>query len=226
MVTETEPKRRQKPEPAEKKPKGEQLTPPPMRSRRRPAVIAAGVALVIVGALGSWWYASSARVTTTVFVTSGEITRGETIESQDLTTLELDGRQNTDAYTVEQSTDVIGKIATVDLPAGSLITPRVLGSTLAIEDGQSLVGFTLTGAQMPSYPLAAGDQVRIVDTPVAQGDPPAYTPQTFPATVFSVVRDADNQQWVVNVIVPRAQAADLAARAATGRVALVLDGGQ
>ncbi|KTR75068.1 hypothetical protein NS234_16905 [Microbacterium oxydans] len=188
--------------------------------------MAAGVALVIVGALGSWWYASSARVTTTVFVTSGGITRGETIESQDLTTLELDGRQNTDAYTVEQSTDVIGKIATVDLPAGSLITPRVLGSTLAIEDGQSLVGFTLTGAQMPSYPLAAGDQVRIVDTPVAQGDPPADTPQTFPATVFSVVRDADNQQWVVNVIVPRAQAADLAARAATGRVALVLDGGQ
>jgi hypothetical protein len=48
---------------------------------------------------------------------------------------------------------------------------------------------------MPSYPLAAGDQVRIVDTPVAQGDPPADTPQTFPATVFSVVRDADNQQW-------------------------------
>ena len=88
MVTETEPKRRQKPEPAEKKPKGEQLTPPPTRSRRRPAVIAAGVALVIVGALGSWWYASSARVTTTVFVTSGGITRGETIESQDLTTLE------------------------------------------------------------------------------------------------------------------------------------------
>lgn len=225
MVTDTAPKRRQKAEPDEK-PKREGATLPPTRARRRPAVIAAGVALVIVGALGSWWYASSARETTTVFVTSEEVTRGETIENQDLTTIELDGRQSIDAYTVEQSADVVGKIATVDLPAGSLITPRVVGDALAIESGQSLVGFTLTGAQLPSYPLSAGDQVRIVDTPVSQGDPPVDTPAAFPATVFSVTRDADNSQWVVNVIVPEAQAADLAARAATGRVALVLDGGQ
>lgn len=198
---------------------------PPTRSRRRPAVIAAGIALVIVGSLGAWYYATSARQTQAVFVTAVDIARGETIETSDLKTIDLDGRQPTDAIPVDRVDEVIGQVATVDLPEGSLLTPRTFDSTLAIGSGESLVGFTLTGAQMPSYPLSAGDTVRIVDTPVAQGDPPVETPDSFAATVFTVTRNADAGQWVVNVIVPKGQAADLAARAATGRVALVLDGG-
>lgn len=198
---------------------------PPTRSRRRPGVIAAGAALVIVGALGSWFYISNARHTETVFVTSTDITRGEKIEQGDLTTIELAAGQKTDAIPVDQSGDILGKTATVDLPAGSLLTPGAFNVRIEVGEDQSVVGFTLSGPQMPSTPLTAGDSIRIVETPVAQGDPPAETPKTFPATVFTVNQDVDKGVWVVNVIVPKDEAAALAARATTGRVALILDGG-
>lgn len=196
---------------------------PPTKSRRRPAIIAAGVALAIVGGLASWYYASSVGNTVTVLVTVDAVTRGETIESADLTTIQIAGGQNTNTFTAAQSTDVIGQIATVDLPSGTLLTTENIGAGLAVKSGESIVGVALSPAQMPSYPLAAGDEVRIVDTPIAQGEPPASTPNTFKATVFTTKFDEASAQWIVDLVVPTSQAADIAARAATGRIALILD---
>jgi hypothetical protein len=65
--------------------------------------------------------------------------------------------------------------------------------------------------------------VRIVDTPTTQGEPPTTAPATIAGEVASVVGPDDTGLTVVNVTVPAGQAADLAARVATGRVALVLD---
>lgn len=200
---------------------------PPTKTRRRPGLIAGGAALVIVGALGSWFYASQAGDTVTVLVASGDIARGDTIAKEDLSTLQIAGGQETTALRAEQSAEVLGKIATLDIPAGSLISTSTIDTALTVEDGQSVVGFALTQSQIPSVPLNAGDKVRIVDTPVQQGDPPADTPNSLRGTVFTVTQSADDAgQWLVNLIVPSSEAADLAARAATGRAALVLDGGQ
>ncbi len=96
-------------------------------------------------------------------------------------------------------------------------------STRAIPAGSSIVGVTLTQAQMPGYQLAAGDKVRVVETPVTQGDPPVETPKSFNATVFTATYDTETQVWVVDLVVPNREAPDIAARAATGRVALVID---
>lgn len=197
---------------------------PPTKTRRRPAIIAAGVALVIVGGLGAVWYASSVGDTVAVLVTKGDIARGQTIESSDLTTLEIGGGQSTAAVTAKNADQVIGEVAKVDLPAGSLVTTDNVGVALEVADDESIVGVALTAAQMPSYPLTAGDAVRIVDTPIAQGDPPSSTPQSYEATVFTTRFDEATSQWIVDLVVPKSRAADIAARAATGRIALVLDG--
>ena len=89
--------------------------------------------------------------------------------------------------------------------------------------GVVLVGVALTAAQMPGEPLQGGDRVRVVDTPTAQGDPPATTPASIPATVASVSAPDASGVVVVTVVVDADVAPDLAARAATGRVALVVD---
>jgi hypothetical protein len=200
----------------------------PMKSRRRPALIALGVALAILGGLGSFYYASSLSNTITVLETKSDIARGAAITAADLTTLEITGGQGTKAFTPDQSGRVVGKIASVDLPAGTLVTPKNVGAGLAIQSGQSIVGVALTVLQIPSFPLSAGDSVRVVDTPVAQGEPPTTTPQSFAATVFTTKFNDKTSQWIVDLIVPEGKAADIAARAATGRVALVVDssGGQ
>ena len=90
-------------------------------------------------------------------------------------------------------------------------------------EGDSLVGISLTPAQMPAEPLYAGDAVRIVTTPGDQGELTEKDPVTIEATIVGVSRVAETGETVVDVSVPQPDAADLAARAATGRVALVLD---
>ena len=86
-----------------------------------------------------------------------------------------------------------------------------------------MIVVALTPAQLPAEPLLAGDQVRIVDTPAAQGEPPRTSPASIAGEVVSTVGPDNTGRTVVNVTVPAGQAAGLAARVATGRVALVLD---
>jgi ribosomal protein L24 len=89
--------------------------------------------------------------------------------------------------------------------------------------GMSVVGVALPVSLMPGEPLQVGDRVRVVATPGQQGDVTAAQPRSIAATVAGVFPDADNAQTVVSVQVPHAKAAELAARSATGKVALVLD---
>ena len=68
-----------------------------------------------------------------------------------------------------------------------------------------------------------GDRIRVVATPGAGGEVVDAATVTIPATVVGLHPDPDTGATVVSVQVPQAQAAELAARAATGNVAIVLD---
>ena len=85
------------------------------------------------------------------------------------------------------------------------------------------MGISLAPAQMPSEPLYGGDVVRIVTTPGDQGEITDEDPVTIEAIVVGVNRVAGDRRNRRRRLGPEADAADLAARAATGRVALVLD---
>ena len=196
---------------------------PPTKAQRRPWLVGLGVSLAIIGGLASWYYASTVGNTDTVLVVSGDVTRGEVIGTDDLTTLEIASGQTTTAFRASDSRDVIGQVALVDLPEGSLLTHENLGDGLAVDRGKSIVGVALAPSQMPSFPLSAGDEVRLVDTPIAQGDPPDATPSTFRAVVFTTKYDEASSRWIVDLLVTSSQAADIAARSATGRIALILD---
>ena len=77
-------------------------------------------------------------------------------------------------------------------------------------------------ALLPGEPLRAGD-LRVVATPGQQGEVTDGEQRSITATVVGVYSDADSGQTVVSVQVLYDQAAELAARAATGKVAVVLD---
>ncbi|MGG1910503.1 SAF domain-containing protein [Microbacterium sp. NRRL B-14842] len=149
-----------------------------------------------------WWVTTNLTRTVSVMATSVDVSRGETITTDDLTTIQLAGGQQVDAVSAADAADLVGTTALVDLPAGTLITSANTGDTLAVPAGSSIVGVTLTQAQMPGYQLAAGDKVRVVETPVTQGDPPVETPKSFNATVFTATYDTETQVWVVDLVVP------------------------
>lgn len=195
----------------------------PTRPRRRPVLVAVGTLLILVAALASYLTFANLSNTISVVVTTGHIARGEAIEATDLGSMEIARGQVTSAITVAEAASIVGQYATVDLPPGSLITSATVQATLPIEPGMSIVGVAVTAGQLPSTGLTPGDRIRLVSTPVTQGEPPESTPESIDAVVFAV-RPDERGGVVVDVLVPSPTAPDVAARAATGRIAIVLDG--
>jgi len=121
-----------------------------------------------------------------------------------------------------QANTIAGQRAALDLAPGGLLTPGDLATAVLPGRGSSVVGIGLAPGMLPAEPIAPGDAVRVVQTPGPQGEVDG-TPVTIAATVVGVHPAEAGDQTIVDVLVPAETAADLAARAATGKVALVLD---
>jgi hypothetical protein len=106
---------------------------------------------------------------------------------------------------------------------GGLVTQGSITATVVPAQDMSVVGVAVPAALLPGEPLRSGDQVRVVATPGQQGEVTDDEQRSIAATVVGVYPDVDSGQTVVSVQVPYDQAAELAARAATGKVAMVLD---
>jgi len=90
------------------------------------------------------------------------------------------------------------------------------------------VGVGVAQAMMPGTQLMAGDQIRFVTTFDQQGGAStAATPVSVTATVVGTQTGADTTglgaQTIITVQVPTGDAAQLAAMASAGKVAVVLD---
>lgn len=202
------------------------ITPAP-RLRRRPKIIALGVALIALGgALSAYiWTANSDAVS--VVAISRSVQRGQTITDADLSTATITPDPALHTVPSSQRSTILGKRASTDLAAGSILTPTATTTDLIPPAGRSLVGVAVTAAQLPASPLVAGDTVRIIDTPRKQDDPPTGTPNSVAATVVRIGATPDaNGVSLVDVTVPTTDAAALAAHIATGRIAIVLDSGE
>lgn len=207
-----------------KAPAGDQaaVTPAP-KLRRRPVLVAASVAAVILGALLGAWAWSSTSNTHEVVALRQTVTRGETITQGDLMTVQVGLDPALKTIPGDRLRSLVGQRAAMDMAAGSIITTENVTKTVLPAEGMSVVGVALPPSLMPGEALLAGDRVRVIATPGQQGDVGQEPPASIAATVVGLYPNAENGQTVVSLEVPEGQAAELAARAATGKVALVLD---
>lgn len=201
------------------------ITPAP-RLRRRRGLVGVGVALVAIGGLGGAYLLTSSTNAVPVLALTTTVHRGELITATDLTVATINPDPALTTIPESQQGALVGQRAATDLAAGSILTPTSVTTALVPAAGDTLVGLAVTPAQLPAQPLIAGDTVRIVDTPRAGDNPPTTTPGTVAATIVATTYNAALNQTIVDVTVPTDQAASLAARAATARIALVLDSGQ
>ena len=203
--------------------------PAPPRLRRRPAVIGAGLALVAFGGLTAAWFATAAQTSTEVVVAAEPLLRGQTITFDQLSTADVSGLSPTAVTPADQLGSLVGKTAVMDVPAGAPVPGSALSDAAVPAAGESVVGILLAPGQVPTVDLTPGSHVRVVATPRSQDDPPATTPNGVQAVLVSTSVDESTGHTVANVSVPAAQGPAVAALAATGRAALVLDsasGGQ
>ena len=194
----------------------------PPKLRRRPVGVLVSVATIVVGSVLGLWLWSTAGTTTEVLAVRTLVHRGEVIDRDDLMVVRVGVDPAVKTVPAAQLDAVAGRRAALDLAPGGLLGPAELAATVLPGRGTSVVGIGLASGMLPAEPLAPGDAVRIVQTPGQQGEV-AGTPVTITAQVVGVHADQAGDQTIVDVLVPADAAADLAARAATGKVALVLD---
>jgi hypothetical protein len=188
-------------------------------------VLAAGVAVTAFGCLLGAWAWSATTSTEEVLAARHTIHRGEVITASDLQRIRISSDPVLEPLPASAYDDVVGQRAALDISAGGLLTTASTADEPLPPQGQSIVGISLTPAQVPALPMHGGDKVRIIVTPGDNGDMSANTPQFTVAEVVDTGLDETTGNAVVNVLVPYADAGALAARAATGNVALVLDSG-
>ena len=192
------------------------------KGRRRPGLITAGVALAMLGALVAVWLVTSAGDRTDVVMLARDVPYGATLTSADLvlTAVAVDPAVATVSAT--DAAALVGQVAAADLVAGSLLAPGQV--TVAGPPGpdEVLVPLPVSAERLPASGLTAGDRILVVDTPATAADPPSTAPESFAATVVRLGAPDLNGVSVIDVVVAEADGPALAARAATGRFALVL----
>ncbi|MFE2167928.1 SAF domain-containing protein [Streptomyces sp. NPDC059447] len=200
--------------------------------RRRPGLIALSVALIAAGGLSGALLFTASGQRTVVLVVARDVPVGAAITDADLAPASLALDPAVKAVAVAKKPGLVGQRAAVALKAGSLLSPGQVTAESLIKAGEQLVGVALKPSQLPASRLAPGQKVLIVSTPdpaqAGGGGKPAdacaaAAPKTQSATVVAVGQAAPaTGVVVVDVAVPAADGPGLAARVATGAVALIL----
>lgn len=199
------------------------LVAPSQRLRRRPVLIGVSVAAVCLGSLGTVLAWSASSTTRSVVAVASGIERGATISQADLMVVQVGVDPVLRPVPADDAAALVGLRAAVDMAAGTLVTREQLTSSVVPPRGMSIVGVSVPASLLPGEPLRAGDRVRVVATPGLQGEVAAGPQPAFPAVVVGVYSDGERGDTVVSVQVPETAASEVAARAATGRVVVVLD---
>ena len=195
----------------------------PPRLHRRPAVVAASLALVVLGALLSVWAYSSLSQAQQVVAVRADVARGAVITQDALQVVRVGVDPALAVVPASELESLVGQRAGVDLRAGQLVVPSAVAAQVVPRAGFSVVGLSLGAGQIPAERLQVGDAVRVVSTPGQQGDFQGAELRVFDGAVVDVSPvDASGNVGLV-VEVSAEQAPELAARSATGKLAVVLD---
>jgi hypothetical protein len=186
---------------------------------RRPFLVVLAVVLLVAGAMaGGLLWASATKAGEVVVVRQG-VARGAVITAQDLGTIRVGVDPSLSTVPADQLDSLVGRRASADLTAGTLLAASQVSETVVPGPGESVVGVPISPGLMPVEPLASGDAVRLVHS----GEVPSDSTPTDPVTAKVLRVTPGDTQTVVDVIVTADKAVQLAQWAGSGKIALILD---
>lgn len=197
------------------------LTPP--RSRIRIPELGVGLGMVLVFALGAVIVHLNATEQTPALAAAQDVARGDVLEATDVRVVYLSSDDAIAHLDDTQLSSVLGQVALVDLPAGTLIPPTAIADSVSIESGEAVAGVALEPGQYPARGLAVGDRVNVVrSTDVNAGDV-VETVIARDAVVFEVEELATDRR-LVSLVASESDAESIAAAAGSGTLRLVMVG--
>ena len=152
----------------------------------KPKVIGAGAGVVIAGGLIGALMFGSGRDSQQVIVASHPIDAGTVIAPADVKGVSVSGQIGFRSTPTADLASLVGKVASVPIPAGTLIVAEQLELRQSAPPGMLLVGMVLDPGALPSPDLRFGDHVQVLATsnPNAVIDEPAAV--MTDATVWKV----------------------------------------
>ncbi|HEY1117507.1 MAG TPA: SAF domain-containing protein, partial [Acidimicrobiales bacterium] len=167
---------------------------------------------------------------TGVLALAGPIERGEVVTAEDLVTVEVAADEAIAVTHPGEVAGVVGRVALVDLPAGSLITSSQVASADEVEVGEGVVGLRLELGQVPALRLTPGTTVSVLLTPPSAMASESLTASQIEArsevlvdaaTVVDAAALGGQGEMVVSLSMTEDQARTVASAATLGRVRLV-----
>lgn len=182
--------------------------------------ITVGLLVVALFALVGTWFYSSTSDREPVIAVRNPIERGQQITAGDLMVVDVASEQAINALPSDQSGQVLGRSALVDLAPGTLVSSDLFAEQALIADGDGVVGLALDPGEYPTLTLAPGDRVRIVGTPKGT-DATTEVVLVADAEVIDVSPIGVQNQLFVSVSMAATEADAVVAAASQDRVRLV-----
>jgi hypothetical protein len=203
------------------RPRPGQTVAPPRRRVRAPE-LALGVLVTVACALGAVLWHLNAVDKVPALAVAGAIERGEIIDADDLRVTYVAADGPLARMDEAQASRVVGRVALVDLAAGTLVTPSVVADATALGTGDGVAGLALDPGQYPALGIAPGDTVNVVHSAegvtAVDGDDAVVVRG---ATMFAV-EDLPSDRKLVSILTDEAGAEAVAALAGSGSLRLVL----
>ncbi|WP_241840016.1 SAF domain-containing protein [Frankia sp. CcI49] len=189
--------------------------PPFAGLRRRWGGAAAALLLMLVGAAGAVWLASddSGR-SVEVLTLTRPLPRGTEVTPSDLAVVRVDVEGSSVRLTAPAAARgvLVGRQALIDLPAGTLISPEMVGS-VALPAGTVTLGVTVSAQDLPSAALRPGERVSVLGYPPPAGGPRLLARDVTVTEVQRPQSAGQSGQTVVYLRLPEQAAIDVAAAA-------------
>lgn len=181
------------------------------------------VGLLVVGLfalVGTWFYSSTSDREPIVAVRNA-IERGQQVTAADLMVVEVASDQAINALPSDQSGQILGRTALVDLAPGTLVSSGLFADQALIEAGDGVVGLALDPGEYPTLTMRPGDRVRIVETPKGTTDGDTEVVLVADAEVIDVTPIGVQNQLFISVSMATTEADAVVAAASQDRVRLV-----
>lgn len=193
-----------------------------VRLRRSPLWLLAGIVAICLGGLASAFVYLSVAGSEPMLKVNRTIHRGEMISAGDLAVVSV--RSGLDVRTVpdDRLDQVVGRVATSDIPAGSLLVEGTWGEA-GLQRGMTRVGVRLPSGRFPAADLRPGTPLLVVALPEANADAAqaATLPGSVRSTLVAAPRTLADGALAFDLEVIEGQAEVVARLAAADRVALV-----
>ena len=181
-----------------------------------------GLLLLVVCVIASMSLYGAAAERTQVIALARDVPAGAELAEADLDAVSIGFADGLATIPAERAADVIGKVATVDLAAASLLVDSQLSDGSALPDGTVIVGAVLKDGQSP-LGLSIGDDVELVEVPAAGAIDGSEPMARGRAVVLDLADDAEGQgARRVSLAVARDDSKAVAAAGADGRLSLIV----